>query len=157
MRLWRVAAETRSYRADDLTGGGAARSPGRWNNDQEPVVYCATTRAMAVLETSAHVDTTGLPLNRFLIEIDVPTATWAKRQTLTPAMLSPAWAAIPAGAASSRVGSTWLASLSSAILVVPSVIVPEEQIVLINPRHPTAASIAATVVRRFEYDVMFRR
>ena len=29
MRLWRIAAETRRYPADDLTGGGAAISPGR--------------------------------------------------------------------------------------------------------------------------------
>lgn len=33
MILWRIAAETRKYPTDDLSGGGAAVSPGRWNDD----------------------------------------------------------------------------------------------------------------------------
>ena len=56
MRLWRIAAETREYAAIDLSGAGAAKSPGRWNDYKEPVVYCAPTIAMAVLETAAHID-----------------------------------------------------------------------------------------------------
>ena len=53
MRLWRIAAETREYPATDLTGAGAAKNPGRWNDYKEPVVYCAPTIAIAVLETAA--------------------------------------------------------------------------------------------------------
>lgn len=41
MILWRIATETRRYKATDLTGGGAAASPGRWNEDNQPVVYAA--------------------------------------------------------------------------------------------------------------------
>ena len=47
MKLWRIAAETRKYAATDLSGGGAAANPGRWNDDKEPVVYCAPTIAIA--------------------------------------------------------------------------------------------------------------
>jgi RES domain-containing protein len=72
VRLWRVAAETRIYPAIDLSGAGAAEHPGRWNDDKEPVVYCAPMIAMAVLETTAHVDDSGLPLNRFLAWISTP-------------------------------------------------------------------------------------
>ena len=61
MKLWRVAAETREYEATDITGAGAAKHPGRWNDYKEAVVYCAPTAAMAVLETAAHVDDSGLP------------------------------------------------------------------------------------------------
>ena len=53
MILWRIATETREYRAIDLSGAGAARDPGRWNAAREPVVYCAPTIAIAVLETAA--------------------------------------------------------------------------------------------------------
>ena len=49
MILWRIAAETRKYSAHDLTGGGAAAHPGRWNDDKQPVVYAAPTIAIAVL------------------------------------------------------------------------------------------------------------
>jgi RES domain-containing protein len=157
MILWRVAAETRSHPADDLGGAGAARWPGRWNDEGEPVVYCAPTIAMAVLETAAHVDDAGLPLDRYLIEIRVPDAIWARREEPRTARLPAAWDAIPAGRASVRIGSLWLSSLRSSILLVPSAIVPEERVALINPRHPDAARITARAVRRFEYNRLYRR
>ena len=50
-----------------------------------------------------------------------------------------------------------LASVSAPILLVPSVIVPEEDIALINPRHPQSALIAAVVRRKFQYNVLFRQ
>jgi len=156
MKLWRIAAETRKYLATDLSGGGAANSPGRWNDDKEPVVYSAPAIAMAVLETAAHVDDSGLPLNRYLVEIDVPDAVWAKREQIDIAKLPPTWAAIPAGRASVKVGSNWLSSLTSPILMVPSVIVPEERVSLINPKHPEAPRITAKLVRLFEYNRLFR-
>ena len=156
MKLWRIAAETRKYPATDLSGGGAASSPGRWNNDKEPVVYSAPAIAMAVLETAAHVDDSGLPLNRYLVGIDVPDDVWAKREQIDIAKLPPTWAAIPAGRASVKVGSNWLSSLKSPILMVPSVIVPEEWVSLINPKHSEASMITAKVVRLFEYNRLFR-
>ena len=156
MNLWRIAAETRAYAADDLSGAGAAAHPGRWNDYGEPVVYCAPTIAMAVLETGAHIDDAGLPLNRFLIRIDVPAALWAQREELSPDKLPAAWAAIPAGRTSVRIGSAWLLSKRSVVLLVPSVIVPEERIALLNPHDPDGARISAKVIRPFGYNRLFR-
>ncbi len=156
MILWRLAAETRSYPATDLSGGGAARYPGRWNEEGQPVLYTAPTIAIAVLETAAHVDTAGLPLNRFLIGIDVPESVWAAREVLGVHALPVAWSAIPAGKASVAIGAEWLRSRRSLVLEVPSVIVPEESATLVNPAHPDAGTLAATVRRPFEYDRLFR-
>jgi RES domain-containing protein len=154
--LWRVAAETRKYAADDLSGGGAAAHPGRWNEAKQPVVYAAPTIAMAVLETAAHVDAGGLPLNRFLVRIDVPEGDWMAREELDPAKLPPAWSAIPAGRTSVKIGTDWLTSARTLILLVPSVIVPEERAALINPLHFNAKKLSASVVRTFAYDTLFR-
>jgi RES domain-containing protein len=156
VKLWRIAAETRAYPATDMSGGGAALRPGRWNGDKEPIIYSALTISMAVLETAAHIDDTGLPLNRYLIELNVPELIWTSREVVNPRKLPSTWAAIPAGRASVKVGSEWLSSLRSAILVVPSVIVPEESVVLINPRHVEAAKSKAKSVRLFEYNRLFR-
>ena len=156
MRLWRIAAETRTYPAADLSGAGAAAYPGRWNDHKEPVVYCAPAIAMAVLETAAHVDDSGLPLNRFLVAIEVPDTVWARREEIDGAALPPTWAAIPAGRASIKIGSDWLASHRSPILMVPSAIVPEEWTSLINPRHTDASTISASAVRAFDYRRLFR-
>ena len=156
MILWRVATETKAYSADDLSGAGAARNPGRWNAATEPVVYCAPTLAMAVLETAAHIDDSGLPLNKFVVRIQAPDAVWAQREEVSVAVLPVTWNAIPAGGGSVKFGSDWLASLRTPILVLPSVIVPEESIVLIKSRHSAVTSITARKLRRFEYNHLFR-
>jgi RES domain-containing protein len=154
--LWRIAAETRLYKADDLSGAGAAKHPGRWNEEGDAVVYASPSRALAVLETVAHLDDTGLPLNRFLVRIDVPGPVWAKRQKLEVVEMDPGWRAIPAGRASARLGHEWVVANKSALLMVPSVIIEEEANVLINPRHSGAAGVTAAVVRLFEYNRLFR-
>lgn len=156
MILWRIATETRQYRADDLSGGGAARSPGRWNEAGQAVLYTAPSIAIAVLETAAHLDDAGLPLNRYLVKLELPSRVWQARKELDAATLPPTWNAIPAGATSAQVGSDWLRAGESAVLLVPSVIVPEEQAALVNPAHPDAAKIKATVVRPFDYSRLFR-
>ena len=156
MICWRIATETRQYRANDLSGKGAASNPGRWNSEGETVVYAAEHRSLAVLETAAHLDSDAFPMNRFLVEIDIPDELWAQRETTDPATLSPAWAAIPFGMASVEHGSAWWRSQRSLILLVPSVIVPEEQVVLIHAEHPDAARVTAKTVRPFAYDRLFR-
>ncbi len=156
MRLWRIATETCSHAANDISGNGAALRPGRWNREGERVVYCANSLALAVLETTAYVSAGGLPLNRFVIAIDVPEVTWKSRMQFQPADLGTAWDAIPAGLTSIHSGSRWLAESRSALLLVPSVIVPEEFAVLINPAHPDAANVIATTTRRFDYNSVFR-
>ena len=156
MKLWRIAADTKRYPASDISGAGAAKSPGRWNDTGEAVLYAAPTIAMAVLETAAHIDDAGLPLNRYLLELDVPDEVWSLREELDVAALPLTWSAIPAGQASVKVGSAWLASLRTPILLVPSVIVPEEYASLINPLHPECKRITARIVRLFEYNQLFR-
>ena len=154
--LFRVATETRSYPADDLSGGGAAAEPGRWNKKGESVLYAATSVALATLETAAHVNPAGLPLNKFLVRIVVPPKAWTRREILDINAIGPTWKAVPPGATSERAGSDWLRSLPSALLLVPSVIAPEEYCVLINPAHPDAKDIRAVVLRRMQYDLLFR-
>lgn len=156
MILWRIAAETRHYSADDLSGAGAAKRPGRWNEAGQAVLYTAPTIAMAVLETVAHIDDGGLPLNRYLIEITVPDSTWSHKETLNLHPLDITWSAIPAGRGSVKPGSDWIRGCTSALLVVPSVIVPEESVVVINTSHPEATKLKARKVRRFEYNRLFR-
>lgn len=156
IRLWRIATETRTYRATDLTGAGAAQHPGRWNTTGEFVLYATQSLALAVLETAAHIDSIGLPLNKYVVQLAVPSAVWKRRAQLKLATLDHAWSAIPAGKISVDAGSEWYQSGSSALLLVPSVVVPEETVVLINATHRDADKLTATVARRFDYNHLFR-
>ena len=156
MYLWRIAAETRAFKADDITGGGAALYPGRWNAEGERVVYTGQTLSLAALETVAHLDDLGLPLNRFVVRLTVPSAVWRARETRRLSTLDPAWCAIPGGKASVDVGSAWYRSGKSALLQVPSVVVPEEYAVIINASHPDARVIEAETLRPFEFNRVVR-
>lgn len=147
MRLWRIATETRAFAAEDLSGKGATINPGRWNGPGQAVIYAAPSVALAMLETAAHINTMGLPLNRFLVAIDVPDAFWVTRQEIAANQLPAGWAAIPAGLASTEIGSQWLSKQSSLLLCVPSVIVPEEPVTLINPAHPMAGQLSVRKLR----------
>lgn len=155
--LWRIATETRDYKANDLSGAGSARRPGRWNAPGEHVVYAAQSISLAVLETTAYVDAGGLPLNRFLVRIDVPADVWASREELDPDRMDPAWRAIPAGKASEALGSEWYRAGKAPILIVPSVIVPEERAAILNARHRSVSRVLATTVRPFDFATVFRR
>ena len=157
MRLWRIAGDTRTYRADDLSGGGAAKFPGRWNADGERVLYCAQTISLTLLETAAHIDDAGLPLNKYLVAVEIPDAPWAARTVLDLTHLGPTWDAIPAGQESIRHGSSWYQSKRSLVLCVPSVIVPEEFAVIVNADLPEAASLTARIERQIDYNRLFRR
>lgn len=151
MSLWRIAADTPDYEAHDLSGKGAEVSGGRWNRVGVPLVYASTSRALACLETVVHLARHPLPLNRYLVELHVPDAAWGAAPTLAPEVLV-GWDAQPVGKASLDWGSAWAAGRSSLLVRVPSVVVPEEHNVLLNPAHPDARQVRAVKVRRWVYD-----
>lgn len=151
--LWRIATDAREYEAHDLSGKGAEQTGGRWNRPGRPLVYAASTASLASLETVVHLNAGDLPLNRFLVRIEVPAAVWAARRSCAAAELPVGWSAIPEGKVSLDIGDAWLRTASSALLVVPSVIVPEECNVLINPLHADAAGLRAAKLRPWVCDL----
>lgn len=155
--VWRIATDTKDYEADDLSGTGARITGGRWNDTGVAMVYSSTSRALACLETIVHLNAGGLPLNRYLVEIEIPDRVWAAAQVKTAGSLAVGWDAKPCGRVSIAFGSAWAAARSSALLLVPSVIVPEEVNVLMNPAHPDAAGITARKVRKWLYDPRLTR
>ena len=155
--VWRIASDTPDYEADDLSGAGAEKTGGRWNAKGTPVVYASETRAMACLETMVHLNLGSLPLNRYLVAIEVPDDLWAQARREIARNLQIGWDAEPAGRVSIRFGTEWLKAKTSAVLVIPSIVVPEECNVLLNPLHPDAASVTSTKVRRWTYDYRFAR
>ncbi len=123
VRLWRL---TRAAHAD-LSGEGARRYGGRWNSPGRAVVYAAAEAALAVLEVRVHLDLPFdlLPDDDVLLTLE----TGGLRVEEGPALNDPV--------ACRAYGDRWLAERRSALLGVPSVIVPESHDVLINPAHPT--------------------
>lgn len=156
MIVWRIATAAEDFRASELGGVGSAKRPGRWNQRGQAIVYAAGSRALAMLETLGYVLPGGLPQNRYLISIDIPDPIWAAREVLARDRAGEAvesWDAIPRAGASMAYGAQWLKDGRSAVPCVPSVIVPEEFVVLINPGQVQASGIKAQVVRKVQYEV----
>jgi RES domain-containing protein len=149
--LWRIAQETREYRAGDLSGLGAAKAGGRWNSVGKAIVYTSKSVALAYLESLAHVGRQS-PRNRFLIRVVVPDKVWRAALWAKEKDLPKTWRAEPVGIGSAKFGDKWLSTGKSALLCLPSVIVPEDTNVLINPNHSDAGSIRARVQRQLLYD-----
>ncbi|RKP50889.1 RES family NAD+ phosphorylase [Trinickia fusca] len=156
--LWRIAALTPAYSAEDMSGGGAKATGGRWNAKGVAVLYTSENRSLACLETLVHVVSGALPLNRVLVRIDVPDDVWQAATYFDPDdPKSVGWDVEPAGMSSIDAGTDWANSGASALLVVPSVLIPEEANVLINPAHPDAAKITATKIRKWTYDARLKQ
>lgn len=149
--LWRIGTDTPDYEADDTSGKGAEKTGGRWNRVGTQMLYTSTSRALACLETVVHLSGT-LPLNRYLVQVSVPMAAYKAAVIADPAKLV-GWDAEPAGKVSLDWGSLWATGKSSLLAKVPSIIVPEEWNVLINPAHPDFVSVKATKVRKWLYDM----
>lgn len=150
--LWRIGVDAPEYTADDLTGKGAEITGGRWNRKGRLVLYTSTSIALTCLETAVHLKQRGLPLNRYLVKISVPLDTWRARETMAATDLPVGWDALLEGKVSLDVGDTWLVGGTAPLLLVPSVIVPEEHNVLINPAHALSKGITSAKVRKWLYD-----
>ncbi len=147
MRAFRIVKRTHALTA--FTGEGARAYGGRWNYPGIPMVYAAHTRALAALESLAHFGGAErrMAFVTFAIEIPDPLAIH-----LDAAALPRDWRSGEPGASTQRLGSEWQLSGTSAALVVPSVLVPQEFCVLLNPDHPDIDRIMVSYPEPFEFD-----
>ena len=143
MILWRISNHA------VLDGGGGLSAPGRWHTVGQRIVYCGSNPATALLEVLVHanIDMEDLPVNFRYLEIDAPDTLAVEE--VDAGGLGKSWRTdLPA---TRRTGDGWLRSGRTALLRVPSVIVPATWNVLINPRHPDSAQIR--IVRQHSHGI----
>ena len=133
-----------------LDGEGARRVGGRWNTAGVPLAYCASSLSLAVLELLVHVQPGDLPDDLVAIQIAIPEASTAGQWL--PQELPEDWRKETGKVTLQMLGDTWLKAGVTGVLQVPSVIVPTEANVLINPRHPGTARIQVVRQEPFVLD-----
>ncbi|CAB5171076.1 hypothetical protein D3OALGA1CA_5737 [Olavius algarvensis associated proteobacterium Delta 3] len=139
MNVWRLTKAKWAKTA--YSGEGARLFGSRWNNPGYPLVYTAEHISLAVLEIL--VNTREAPFaalqNAYkLIPAEFPVDLV---ESITEAELPEGWNSVPAGPASKDFGDAWFVDSRSAVLQVPSVVIPEEYNCLINPMHPDFGKI----------------
>lgn len=145
MRAWRLTRDI--HRSHALSGEGAARVGNRWNSRGVRIAYTSTSRALAVLEMLVHVTRDTIPENLLLLPFNVPDNLVQDAEGLPRD-----WNALPYSTNARLFGDRWVAEHRSAALLVPSVVLPQERNLLIDPMHPDYPKIAAFAPERFQFD-----
>jgi RES domain-containing protein len=133
---WRIVK--RRYASAAFDGEGARRFGGRWNSPGTAVVYVSESRALALLEVLAGLrSVTPLPAYAMI------SATFdeALVRAIDPRALPSEWRNGLPHPSIQQIGDEWAARLESAVLRVPSVLVPQEYNYLLNPKHPAFSRI----------------
>lgn len=137
---------------EHLNGEGAYRFGGRWNNKGTRMVYTSSSVSLATLEVLVHSD--GLPIHKGLIilTIEIP-----DELVLSISSFPSGWDAIPPSDASIKFGNQFIADNTSLAIAVPSVVVPQERNILINPNHPDFSKVVIKDKRSFVLDGRINR
>ena len=138
MRVWRICKA--EHVATAFTGEGAIIYPGRWHHPGTPVVYCSESRALAALEQLVHLHRNRLPPNFVCFEVGIPDGLAIGE--VRPEDLPAEWRRQPGPPELRDIGTRWAESTETAVLQVPSAIVPGEHNFLLNPRHPGFGRLA---------------
>jgi RES domain-containing protein len=148
---WRIVKEKHAKSA--FSGEGARIFEGRWNSAGVRVVYCSENLALAALEILVHTHP--------VIVRDKCRgfrATWDESlmTTIDLRKLPKGWNAQPPGPISKNVGDEWIRSERSAVLALPSIIVPLERTFLLNPKHRDFGKIKIKDAGSFALDPRLR-
>ncbi|MBT8180321.1 MAG: RES family NAD+ phosphorylase [Eudoraea sp.] len=122
----------------DLSGIGAKLSGGRWNPKGLPIIYCASTSSLAILEKLVNVDYDLLPDDYFLAELEVPDSSIVK---IPIKDLPGDWNQFPSPDKLKEIGKEWIENGKHLILQVPSAVNPTEVNYLLNVQHPLIKKI----------------
>jgi RES domain-containing protein len=115
-----------------------------------PVAYCASTLSLAVLELLVHVDPVDIPDDLVAVEIEFPDHLPLRR--MAAGILPANWRQEAGKAALQALGDGWVRAGAELGLLVPSVIVPRETNLLLNPAHADAAKVKIVSTEPFAFD-----
>lgn len=146
MRVWRIA--TARHAAFD--GEGARRHGSRWTPKGVAATYTSATLSLAALERFVHSDPDLEPNDLVAVHVDVPDG--LASHSLEMGQLPADWRHYPAPDALGQLGGAWLAAARSAVLAVPSVVIPHEWNYVLNPMHQDFRRLVIGHAATFSFD-----
>lgn len=132
MHVFRIAGN--KHLKDDLTGKGASLFPGRWNLKDVFCIYTSETRALALLEHIANVSSEAYLNSSFSLRtFYIPDDCVLK---ISLGDLPSNWRERPPPVSTREFGTRLIDSKESLAYSLPSVVIPQEFNILIDPLHP---------------------
>lgn len=130
-RAWR--AVKRRHAPEAFSGEGARIHGGRWNSPGHPVVYVAESRALAALELLAGLGSVSALESYVLVDVEFDVRLV---ESLDVTRLPENWQRSPPSLDTQAIGDRWFREGRSAVLRVPSVLIPPEWNYVLSPAHP---------------------
>src|SRR3954465_6255585 len=133
MIFWRISNHA------DLHGIGGLRGSAPRHTQGHPLLYLAETPSAAMLEILVHleIDEDDLPTTYKLLKVEAESTILF--DTIEPAALPADWR--NQQLVTRSIGDEWLTKGNTALLRVPSAIMPETWNWLLNPRHSDASHV----------------
>ena len=150
MLVYRIG--TTKY-SNDLSGEGARLYGGRWNHPGIACIYSAETRALSVLEFTAHVSIDTLPKSLSITCIEIPDDSI---KSIPLSSLPSTWKSWPHSKSSRDFGTKLLEACKFLVLKFPSAIVPDEFNYVINPLHTRMKEVKIKEVKEFLWDTRLK-
>lgn len=144
MKVYRITLASYS---DRLFASGR---PARWNPRGTFVIYTASTRSLACLENLVHRSGEGLDANFRTMIIHIPDD--LPRIEIQLSELPENWKDFRNQPKTRTIGDEWVKEGKTALLKVPSAIIPEEYNYILNFNHPHFSRIKLEKVEPFDFD-----
>lgn len=151
MQVLRIV--TRKWKDHAFTGEGARLYGGRWNPKGTAVVYTAASRALALLEML--VQDEPLRAAYWIIPATIPDTVRIEYVPLKS--LPQNWIAGAQEKMLRTIGLTWISRGKSAVLAVPSALMPAETNYLLYPHHPDFTQIQIGKAQKLQTDLRLLR
>ena len=145
LKVYRICKT--KYAATAFDGEGAFRAGGRWNSAGTRIVYVAESLALAVLEMLVHFQDDSILPSYSFIEAEFDESLVEKIEQLPEN-----WNISPPTFEIQQIGDDWAKQNLSAVLRVPSAIIPAESNYLINPNHEDFPRIVFGKPQNFTFD-----
>ncbi|MFZ0134977.1 MAG: RES family NAD+ phosphorylase [Desulfobacterales bacterium] len=145
---WRIVSADWAHAA--FTGEGGLTHSSRWNKKGTRIIYTASSLSLATLEVLVNVPTRLIATKRYL----AIAASFNEKlvQRVRAEDLPPNWSQYPATFTTKELGTLWIEEGKSAVLAVPSSLIPNEINFLFNPSHPDFCEISIGKPENYRFD-----
>lgn len=153
-RVYRILRKP--FARTPFDGEGAYRYGGRWSSAGTRLSYASEHQSLAMLEYFVHLDQDDPPDDLILAVAEIPDDLPIEK--LDSTSLSANWRESPAPPDLARFGDEFAQRGTHCLLLVPSVLAPNENNCLINPAHRDFRKIVLRETEALNYDPrMFRK
>jgi RES domain-containing protein len=145
MRVYRIG---KCQFIKDLSGTGAALYGGRWNSKGVYVLYTAASPSLALLETVVHL-TKPAAGSFCMLCLELPERSVEVKKAPE---LPTNWNLNPPPDDLKKIGDLFISSCASLAVQLPSLIMAEENNILLNPAHTDFAKVKIVYVKPLPLD-----